>query len=134
MLCALHQEENAFLGELPATQEQSPLALCAGKSLAIYTLDENSGNRAKEIINTVCPEAKVSVCTDKVGRVGLRHLARSADIFIVDWKAAKHAVTTDIKQNRSKDKPTLQPRGKGTSSILRILEDFLRESEAVSNS
>ena len=127
LLRALQQDVGAF-DDLPVEGGVSPLTLCAHKSVCIYTLEENSGNRAREIIEAVCPSAIVSVLSDKDGSVGLKHQARSADIFVMVWRAAKHAATIDIKQNRPKEKPLLQPVGKGSSSILRELENFFRAS------
>jgi hypothetical protein len=131
ILRSLHQDEDKFLREMPVTQEESVLTLCAHKSLAIYTLDENSGKRAKEIIIGICPTARVSVSSDEISSAHLKHLARSADIFIVVWRAAKHAATLDIKQNRPADKPLLHSTGKGTSSILRELESHLRDQQRI---
>jgi len=128
VLLRAQQQDVDVLDGLPVEEGVSPLTLCANKSICIYTLDESSGNRAREIIETVCPSASVSVNSDKSGSVGLKHQARSSDIFVMVWRAAKHAATIDIKQNRPKNKPLLQPEGKGSSSILRELEKFLRAS------
>jgi hypothetical protein len=127
LLRVLQQDGDDFIGKLPITQGTSPLSLCAKKNVAIYTLDENSGQRAKEVITTVCPLARVSINTDKVGSTQLKNLAKNSDIFIVVSRAAKHAATTDINQNRPKGKPILYPTGKGSSSILRELERYFKE-------
>ena len=131
ILGSLHQGGDEFLQEMPVTEKDSVLTLCAHKSLAIYTLDKNSGKRAKEIISGICPTARVSVNSDENASVHLKHLARNADIFIVVWRSAKHSATLDIKQNRPSDKPLLHSAGKGTSSILRELENHLRDQRRI---
>lgn len=123
---ALKLKDDQALLELPVVQEDSALAQGAHKSIAIYTLDENAGKRAKDVLNELCPTARVSVNSDKSSNSGLKHLAKNADIFIVVWRSAKHAATIDIKQNRPKSMPTLYPSGKGASSILRELESHFK--------
>ena len=127
LLRVLQQDADSLLKELPSSQETSPLEGCANKSLAIYTLDEKSGKRAKEIINTICPTAQITILSDTHGSAALKHQAKNADIFVVVWRSAKHAATIDIKNNRPKGKTLLQPTGKGTSGILLELERHMRQ-------
>ena len=127
LLRALQQNIDV-LGDLPVSEHVSPLTHCANKSIAIYTLNESAGKRVQDILEEVCPTAKVAISTDKSSNSGLKHLAKNADIFIVAWRSAKHAATIDIKQNRPNALPTLYPSGKGTSSILRELETHLQKS------
>jgi len=127
LLRVLQQDAESLFKELPSSHEASPLEGCANKSLAIYTLDENSGKRAKEIINTICPTAQITILSDTHGSAALKHQAKNADIFVVVWRSAKHAATIDIKNTRPKGKTLLQPTGKGTSGILLELEKHMRQ-------
>jgi hypothetical protein len=47
-------------------------------------------------------------------------------------RAAQHAATEDI-QREGRDRPTLLPLGKGASSILPTLQDYLKTSDLVWN-
>ena len=73
--------------------------------------------------------AKVEINSEKVGSVKLRDLARNADIFVIVTRSAKHAATNFIEMHR-KDKPTLRPTGKGTSSILYELAQYVEKMAA----
>ena len=109
--------------ESPEIGEEDPLGTLRG-SVAIYTLTEPAGVRAKQILERRSPNCHVQVNCDKVGSDRLRHLAQSADIFIMVISSAKHAATHFIEANRGK-KPILRPAGKGTSSILSELVRYM---------
>jgi hypothetical protein len=46
-------------------------------------------------------------------------------MFVVATQSAKHAATGFINQHRPKDKPVLFPAGKGASSIVRVMGEFV---------
>ena len=55
------------------------------------------------------PNIKITINKDKVGTSPLKSLAQNADIFVIATSSAKHAATTFIQKNRSKeDKVTLE--------------------------
>lgn len=100
-----------------------------GKTIAIYTLTESVGRRAKELLATVFPHARVQISCDHVASDQLRAMAQNADYFIVVTRSAKHAATKFISQSRPSDRPLLYPAGKGTASILRSLFKELKTSQ-----
>ena len=75
------------------------------------------------ILNKILPDIKVHTSHDKGGSPQLESYAKTADIFVIATSAAKHAATEFIQKSRSKDKTTLYAAGKGSSSILRVLEE-----------
>jgi len=95
------------------------------KTVAIYTLNERVAHRAKEFIQRCSPSTKIELSHDKVATQRLKHLATTADVFIVGVGTAKHSATNCIDQNRASSATTLVPRGNGTASIVRALTDHL---------
>ena len=104
-----------------ATCEQNRDVL-KGQTVAIYTLTESAGDRAKKIIQQMFAEVEVLVNSDSVGSPALKSLSRRADWFLVSTRSAKHAATEFIKENRPTGKSELlYPVGKGASSIVGAL-------------
>jgi hypothetical protein len=99
----------------------------AGKLVGIYTLTERAGERAKQAIEELAPSAKVRLSCSKVADRALESLAKNADYMIVATRSAKHAATEFIRQQRGERTP-LFPQGKGSSSMLRALEEHLGPS------
>jgi hypothetical protein len=97
----------------------------AGRTIGIYTLTESAGRQASQAIIDLAPGARVSISADLVGSAALRSLAQHSDIFIMATASAKHAATGFIQQSRSREKPLLFAAGRGFTSIIRVLEDFL---------
>ena len=93
------------------------------KSIAIYSLTESALKQASEIIEEIIPGIKVHTSHDKVGTSSLESYAKTVDIFVIATSSAKHAATEFILKNRPKDKTTLYAAGKGSSSIIRALEE-----------
>ena len=106
-----------------------PLAKLAG-TLAVYTLMRSSGLRIRHILAQRSPDCKVELSHELVGSPKLRDLARNADVVIVATRSAKHAVTSFIDKHR-KGKPTLRPIGRGTSSILSALVQYVEGGGAM---
>ena len=94
------------------------------KTVAIYTLTESVGERAKRILDKLHPGIRVQLAHDTVGSPRLEDLARRADVFVVCWRSAAHAATQVIERLRPPGAVTLYPAGKGSSSILRAIEDI----------
>ena len=93
------------------------------KTLAIYSLTESASKNASEIIKEMIPGIKITINKDKVVSSSLKSLSKNSDIFVIATSSAKHAATTFIQMNRPKDKITLFASGRGTSSILRVIEE-----------
>ena len=93
------------------------------KSIAIYSLTESVLKRVEGILKKILPGIKVHLSHDKGGNNQLESYAKTADIFVIVTSSAKHAATEFIQKNRPKDKTTLFAAGKGSSSIIRALEE-----------
>ena len=93
-----------------------------GKLVAIYTLTESAGVRAKRTLDALCSNLDVRLNHDQGGSERLRSLAREADYFVVTSRSAKHAATEFLKNQRPREKsPFIYPSGKGSSSIVSSL-------------
>jgi hypothetical protein len=78
--------------------------------------------RAKRILESTVPGLKVQVTDDKVSTEALVATARSADLFVVAHRSAKHAATDAIRAARSGD--LLYAEGKGSSSLVRAVFEW----------
>jgi hypothetical protein len=96
-----------------------------GLRIAIYSLTESSSRQAKETIEELAPGAVVDCNADHAGTARLRALAENADLFVVTWLSAKHAATDFIREHRA-GRPLVYAQGRGSSSILRAVEDYIR--------
>jgi len=96
----------------------------AGRCVGIYSLETPSARRAGEVIRERCPSCRVELNHDYVGTKPLRDMARSSDVVVMVVRAAQHAATNAIQQERG-GRPLLRPMGKGAASILRELETHL---------
>lgn len=88
----------------------------SGKLLAIYTLTEGAGLRAKKLIMNYFPELDVQLNHDTKATDALVNLAKTADYFIFSTGAAAHQAFYTVTKQR---KDLIYPQGKGTSSIVR---------------
>lgn len=95
-----------------------------GKLVAIYTLTESAGIRAKNILEFLFDGLDVRLSHDHVGNDRLQSLARDADYFLVTTQSAKHAATGFIKSARTLcGREVIYPSGKGSSSIITALKE-----------
>ena len=101
--------------------------LLRGKSIAIYTLTESVSRRVSELLERKFDGVSVTISNAHAATNRLRTMARNADIFLVATSSAKHAATEFISAERPSDKPVLYPQGKGSSSMLRVLYEYLEE-------
>ena len=107
---------------MQATADSSTLA---GKTVAVYSLAESVAQRVSRLLQKLHPGVGVVLASDTVANRSLEELARRADIFVVCWRSATHAATEIIKRNRPVGSPPIYPDGKGSSSILRVLQESL---------
>lgn len=108
--------------DVPADDFASRLA---GKRIALYSLSESANRQAEAALLTLSPTASVSSSSETGGTARLKALAENADIFVISWQCAKHAATDFIRSNRG-SLPLVYAQGRGFSSILRAVEDYLR--------
>lgn len=99
----------------------------AGLRIAIYSLTESSSRQAKAALEEISPSVTVDTNADHGGSTRLRALAENSDLFVITWLSAKHAASDFIRDHR-RAKPLLYSRGKGFSSILRAIEDYVASS------
>lgn len=95
--------------------------LLATKSIALYSLREETIERVHAVLFGLSPSADVRRYSDHVGSEPLRHAARHADIFLIVTGAAKHAATTFIEANRPPGAITLRCHQTGSATLLRLL-------------
>jgi hypothetical protein len=100
--------------------------MLAGMRIAIYSLTESSSRQAKAALEEVTSSVVVETNADHGGSARLRALAENSDIFIITWLSGKHAATDFIRAHRG-DKALIYSQGKGSSSILRAIEEHVRQ-------
>jgi hypothetical protein len=109
-------------GKGPQEDDRAGRPDISGKLVAIYTLTESAGRRAKSVIESMFPGADVRLAHDHVGSDRLKSLARESDYLIVSTRSAKHAATEFLREERPGNKlPAIYPLGKGSSSIVTAL-------------
>jgi hypothetical protein len=88
--------------------------------IGIYTLNEAAGQRARSLIAKRLPGAVIELNSDLVASDRLRHLAKSADIFVFAWKTSTHQAFYCVKDAR-KDGDIVLPPGGGTASLVKAV-------------
>jgi hypothetical protein len=95
-----------------------------GMRIAIYSLTESSSRQAKAALEEINSSVSVDTNADYSGSARLRALAENSDLVVMTSLSAKHAATDLIRAHRG-NRPLIYSRGKGFSSILRAIEEFL---------
>ena len=96
----------------------------APQKIGLYTLTEGVGGRVRAIVERAYENMRVELNSDQVATDRLQALARNADVFVFSWLSAKHAAFECVKRVRPDDRVLLQPTGRGSSSILKCLDDY----------
>ena len=104
--------------------DESMAERMAGMRIAIYSLTKSSSRQAKTALEQVTSAVLVETNADHGGTARLRALAENSDLFVMAWLSAKHAATDFIRDHRG-DRPLIYAKGKGFSSILRAIEEYL---------
>jgi hypothetical protein len=86
---------------------------------------EGAGLRVQRALERAYPGIRVELSSSHVADARLNDLAARADLFVVCWASAKHAATLAIKNRRGSDQATLYPRGVGSTSVVREVQDYL---------
>jgi len=93
-----------------------------GKTIGIYTLSENAGKNAKVFLEDKIENVRIILNHDKAATDALRNMAHVSDYMVIVTQSAKHAATGEIQKiRRQNNKEVLFPNGKGSSSIISIL-------------
>ena len=97
--------------------------------MSIYTLQEAAGKRAKKILEDKYRGLEVRLSHDKGGSPRLESMSKESHYFVVVTGSAKHAATGFIDNHWDKNKKgdLIYPGGKGSSSIIRSVEDKLSD-------
>lgn len=113
--------------EVPGSAESDPAfaSQLTGKTIAIYTLTESAGRQAEIALNSMFENLRVELAFDQVASPRLVRLSREADVFVLASASAKHAATDCIQANRGK-KILLHAAGRGFSSIVRVVEEYIQ--------
>jgi hypothetical protein len=109
-------------GSAPSVAARDALA---GQTVAIYSLTETAAARAAGFLRRNFDDVTVELSSDHVASDRLRALARSADVFVLATRSAKHAATTFIEAERPPGRPLVYAAGKGSSSLLRAVLSFI---------
>ena len=110
--------ERVTAAEAPS---EIPRDVLRDRLVGIYTLTPQVGVRARDAIERRFPGVRVEVDSSLASSRSLDHLAAAADYLIVSIRSAKHAATDAIERHRPREKPTLIPRGRGSSRMLEAL-------------
>jgi len=86
-----------------------------GKLVAIYTLTEGAGRRAKAVLEGLFEGLSVETNSDHVATSSLTTLAKKSDYFIFSANSSKHQAFYPVSKIRS---DLIYPEGKGSSSII----------------
>jgi hypothetical protein len=92
-----------------------------GKTVAIYTLTEPAAIRARDFLLRNFDGVNVILSSAHVASDQLGSLARSADVFVIATRSAKHPATTFIEVQRPPEKPPAYAAGKGSASLIRAV-------------
>lgn len=92
-----------------------------GKAVAIYSLTESAAARAREFLLRNFDGVSVVVSSEHVASDRLASFARTADVFVIATRSAKHAATTFIESQRPPNRPPVYAAGKGSVSLLRAV-------------
>ncbi len=95
----------------------------SGKKLAIYTLTEGAGRRAKNILEGLYPGLHIFLNHDKSLTSALDNLIKTVDYFIFTSRSAAHQAYYPASKKRD---DLIYPNGKGSSSIVRAFSSFLK--------
>lgn len=93
-----------------------------GRKLAIYTLTEGAGRRAKQTLQQLFPGLEILLNHDKKASDALLHLTETADYFVFVARSAAHQAFYPVTQKRS---DLIYPPGKGSSSIVNSFIEYI---------
>jgi hypothetical protein len=113
--------------EMPATRGEGDTRwdALAGLQIALYSLNEGALARAAFVLERACPKADFKIFREFGGTDSMKEAAKTADLFVIATKSAKHAATDAITHNRPPNKATEFASGKGSSSLLDAVRRWL---------
>lgn len=96
-----------------------------GMRIGIYTLTESAARQAASILARVAPGVTVQTSSEHVGSAQLKALAENTDLLVITSLSATHAATDYLRAHRPAGKPLCWAAGRGFTSILRAIEDYV---------
>jgi hypothetical protein len=102
----------------------------ANLRIGIYTLTESAARQAASVLTRVAPSAIVQTSSHHVGSAQLKVLAQNSDLLVITSLSATHAATEFIRAHRPVGKPICWAAGRGFTSIVRAIENFLGGTES----
>lgn len=97
----------------------------ANLRIGIYTLTESAARQAASVLARVAPSVIVQTSSEHVGSAQLKAMAENSDLLIITSLSATHAATDFIRTHRPTSKPICWAAGRGFTSIVRAVEDFI---------
>ncbi len=98
--------------------------------IGIYTLVEQAGQRAASMLEGAYPNITINTNSDHACSDRLRSMSKNSDIIVFCSKASSHQAFYCIKDNQPDDRLFLQPLGKGSASIVRIVGENITKMVA----
>lgn len=120
-------DASAYVEQIKPAAEMAEFAISnalQGKKVGIYSLTEPAALRAKHFLELLYPGVVVDVNHDHESTATLVNLAKSSDLFVFAWRSSKHQAYYAVKEYVS-EKRLLLPSGKGSTSIVRSVSDFI---------
>jgi hypothetical protein len=117
--------------DLPTAEEPEAAAVTAptGLKIALYSLEETALARATKILRHRHPGLEFVIASDHTASESLKVSARTADLFVIVDRAAKHAATDAIKSERA-TAPIRYATGKGSTSLIETVEIWLHDQQS----
>jgi len=97
--------------------------------VGIYTLQEQSGGKAREWIEDLLPGVEVNLSSDKVRTRELDAMVRGADVLLMQVSRATHAATNAIRAALDDPSRLVYVNGRGASAIFRGLIGWMDEPD-----
>jgi hypothetical protein len=113
-----------------STAEAALGAVLAGRRIAVYSLTVEAAKRARTLLLDLVPRLRIDLHHEHVASAELQRSARVADLFVIAAGSAKHSATDAIRRHRG-NRPIVYAAGKGASSIIRAVEQFVSEGYAL---
>lgn len=109
-----------------STDENRFAALPSRYQIAIFTFDEGAASRARDILMQHNPELDVRICSEKDSNKSVEALAKQADLVVLVATCISHTISYAIKPHAAER--LVYPKSRGASSILKSIDEYLRNT------
>ena len=112
-------------------EEDIITSLPKGYSIAIFSLDESSTTRVRDILLERNPDLKIELCHAHAFGEQAESLADKANMVVLVTRCLKHALTEAVQPIiRARKLNPVYPDARGSSSILRAIEQAVRTTQS----